>query len=146
MHTLKTFARNLNLTYCVQRHKKYWTRFFDVILLWKHLPTGFLGMYEPTTRNLKWPPKSGIIWSRWPLGLKMLFPALEMLLSSYFDNWHVIKLRSYLWLTFKAMTDREKMRGIQKYKIWISLEQKELSGQNKKTFVIAFKGSFGKEW
>ena len=40
-------------------------------------PTRFLGIYQLAARNLKWPPKSGIIWSRWPPGFKMLFPALQ---------------------------------------------------------------------
>ena len=39
-------------------------------------PTGFLGIYQLTVQNLKWPPKNGIIWSRWPPAFKMLFPAL----------------------------------------------------------------------
>ena len=39
-------------------------------------PTGFLGIYQLTVWNLKWPPKSGIVWSQWPLWFKMLFPAL----------------------------------------------------------------------
>ena len=39
-------------------------------------PTGFLGIYHMIAWNLKWPLKIGIIWSRWPQGFKMLFPAL----------------------------------------------------------------------
>ena len=37
----------------------------------------FLGKYQLTAWNLKWPLKSGIIWSRWLPGFKMLFPALK---------------------------------------------------------------------
>ena len=51
-------------------------------------PTGFLGIYQLSARNLKWPPKSGIIWSRWPPGFKMLFPALRSCLQilDYFND------------------------------------------------------------
>ena len=41
-------------------------------------PTGFLGIYQLTARNLKWPPKSEIIWPQWLPGFKMLFPALSI--------------------------------------------------------------------
>ena len=42
------------------------------------------------------------------------------------------------------MADREKKMGRQKYKKWISPEQKELFRWNKKTFFINFEGlSFG---
>ena len=44
------------------------------------------------------------------------------------------------------MADRERKRGRQKYKTWISQERKELFRWNKKTFYIAFEGlSFGEK-
>ena len=38
IHTLKTFACNLNLTFRLRPQEKYWTRFLDKILPWKTLP------------------------------------------------------------------------------------------------------------
>ena len=49
-------------------------------------PTRFLSIYQLTDRNFKWPPKSGITWSRWPPGFKMLFPVLGATFEIYFQT------------------------------------------------------------
>ena len=53
-----------------------WSKLQNFLHLPPWWPPGSLGIYQLTTQNLKWPPKSGIIWYRWPPGFKMLFPAL----------------------------------------------------------------------